>query len=138
MRVCRYIDIISWCSCSCLQRHPILESISREPVIANNTYISESGQNFHVISGPNMSGKSTYLSQVCLLTILAHIGCYVPAQFASFRLVDRLFSRMGTDDSIESNASSFLVEMREIAHIVKHVTNRSLVVIGTIYSIRSR
>ncbi|GJP74826.1 hypothetical protein CLOP_g5358 [Closterium sp. NIES-67] len=62
--------------------------------------------NAMIITGPNMSGKSTYLRQVALLTILAHIGCYVPARFASFRVVDRIFTRIGTGESIEENSST--------------------------------
>lgn len=79
-----------------------------------------------------MSGKSTYLSQVCLIIIMAHMGCYVPAQFASIRIIDQIFTRFGTSDSIESNASSFMQEMRDMAYITKKACNRSFVVIGAI------
>jgi DNA mismatch repair protein MSH4 len=66
-----------------------------------------------------MSGKSVYLRQIACITIMAHCGCFVPAKFASFRIVDKLFTRIGTDDSMESNASTFMVEMNEMAHIVQ-------------------
>jgi DNA mismatch repair protein MSH4 len=105
-----------------------LEKISQEPFVPNNTFASEL-QNFHIITGPNMSGKSTYLSQICLLTILSHAGCYVPASYASFRLVSRIFTRMGTEDAIEMNASSFMKEMKEMAFIIRNASSRSLIVI---------
>jgi len=66
-----------------------------------------------------------------LLFFISHAGCYVPANFASFRITDKIFSRIGTDDSLETNSSSFLVEMKEMSHIVSHATHRSLIVIGT-------
>lgn len=78
---------------------------------ANDTYLA-SCSSFHVITGPNMSGKTTYLRQVALLVIMAQMGSFVPASFASIRIVDKLFTRMGTGDNIESNCSSFLVEMQ--------------------------
>eukprot|EP01127_Copromyxa_protea_P020772 TRINITY_DN697_c0_g1_i7.p2 TRINITY_DN697_c0_g1~~TRINITY_DN697_c0_g1_i7.p2 ORF type:complete len:367 (-),score=47.58 TRINITY_DN697_c0_g1_i7:64-1164(-) len=109
-------------------RHPIMEKISPNPFIPNNAFISPTN-NFHIITGPNMSGKSTFLSQLCLIIIMSHIGTYVPADYASVRLVDQIFTRFGTSDSIESNASSFMQEMRDISYIVKKATNRSFVVI---------
>ena len=80
---------------------------------ANDTYLA-SCSSFQAITGPNMSGKTTYLRQVALIVIMAHIGCFVPASFASVRIVDRLLTRMGTSDMIECNCSSFLVEMQVI------------------------
>lgn len=76
-----------------------------------------------------MSGKSTYIRQVALLSILSHIGCYVPAQYASFRLVDRLFTRIGTSDQIETNSSSFMKEMVEMSYIllVNFIENSSII-----------
>ncbi|KAG8374707.1 hypothetical protein BUALT_Bualt10G0024000 [Buddleja alternifolia] len=85
-------------------RHPILESIHNE-FIANNIFLSEAS-NMVIVTGPNMSGKSTFLQQVCLVVILAQIGCYVPARFATLGVVDRIFTRMGTMDSVESNSST--------------------------------
>jgi DNA mismatch repair protein MSH4 len=76
-----------------------------------------------------MAGKSTYIKQVALLTIMAHVGSFVPAKFASLRVVDKLFIRIGTDDNMESNSGSFLVEMKEIAYIIQNATNRSLILI---------
>ncbi|BBM99050.1 DNA mismatch repair protein MSH4 [Marchantia polymorpha subsp. ruderalis] len=86
-------------------RHPLLESIQFEDFVPNNTFMSEA-TNLVIITGPNMSGKSTHLRQVALITIMAHIGCYVPAGFASFRIVDHIFTRIGTGDNLELNAST--------------------------------
>ncbi|KAL1194582.1 DNA mismatch repair protein MSH4 [Cardamine amara subsp. amara] len=107
-------------------RHPILESIHND-FVSNSIFMSEA-TNMLVVMGPNMSGKSTYLQQVCLVVILAQIGCYVPARFATIRVVDRIFTRMGTMDNLESNSSTFMTEMRETAFIMQNVTNRSLIV----------
>lgn len=93
----------------------------------NSIFMSEAS-NMLVVMGPNMSGKSTYLQQVCLVVILAQIGCYVPARFATMRVVDRIFTRMGTMDNLESNSSTFMTEMRETAFIMQNVSNRSLIV----------
>ncbi|CAL1543667.1 unnamed protein product, partial [Lymnaea stagnalis] len=90
--------------------HPILQKNSTELVVANDTYASEHS-NFVVITGPNMGGKSTYLRQVALLQIMAQMGSFVPAQYASFRIVDQIFSRLGSDDNMESNSSSFTLEV---------------------------
>ncbi|EPS66790.1 hypothetical protein M569_07983, partial [Genlisea aurea] len=107
-------------------RHPILESIHNE-FVPNNIFLSEAS-NMVLVTGPNMSGKSTYLQQVCLIVILAQIGCYVPARFATVRVVDRLFTRMGTAESVESNSSTFMTEMKEAAFILQNASNRSLIV----------
>ncbi|KAF8098214.1 hypothetical protein N665_0271s0031 [Sinapis alba] len=107
-------------------RHPIQESIHND-FVPNSIFMSEAS-NMLVVMGPNMSGKSTYLQQVCLVVILAQIGCYVPARFATMRVVDRIFTRMGTMDNLESNSSTFMTEMRETAFIMQNVSNRSLIV----------
>ncbi|DBA95622.1 TPA: hypothetical protein ACH3X3_013469 [Trebouxia sp. C0006] len=109
-------------------RHPIIETRDDMSFQSNDTYMAEASS-FHIITGPNMAGKSTYLRQVALIVIMAQIGSFVPAKFASVRLVDKLFTRIGTSDSIESNSSSFMVEMQETAHIVNHATERSLVIV---------
>uniref|UniRef100_A0A1D1XQK3 MutS 4 n=2 Tax=Anthurium amnicola TaxID=1678845 RepID=A0A1D1XQK3_9ARAE len=93
----------------------------------NNIFLSEAS-NMVIIMGPNMSGKSTYLQQVCLIAILAQIGCYIPARFASLRVVDRIFTRIGTGDSLEYNSSTFMTEMKETAFLMQNVSQRSLVV----------
>lgn len=93
--------------------HPLMAELQDIDFVPNDTYIS-SVNNFFMIFGQNNSGKSTYIKQVGILTLLAHIGSYVPASWASFRLTDCIFSRIGTDDDMEHNSSTFLVEMREV------------------------
>ncbi|KAI5328307.1 hypothetical protein L3X38_027704 [Prunus dulcis] len=107
-------------------RHPILETIHND-FVPNNIFLSEAS-NMVLIIGPNMSGKSTYLQQVCLIVILAQIGCYVPTRFSTLRVVDRIFTRMGTVDNLESNSSTFMTEMKETAFIMQNVSQRSLIV----------
>ncbi|XP_030643259.1 mutS protein homolog 4 [Chanos chanos] len=109
-------------------RHPILERIAGQQPISNNTYISEAG-NFVIITGPNMSGKSTYLKQVALCQIMAQIGSFVPAEYASFRIADQIFTRIGVDDDFETNSSTFMVEMKEISYIIHNASDRSLIII---------
>ncbi|KAJ3689018.1 hypothetical protein LUZ61_018182 [Rhynchospora tenuis] len=108
-------------------RHPILESLHSD-FIPNNIFLSEAS-NMAIVTGPNMSGKSTYLQQICQIAILAQIGCYVPARFASLRVADRIFTRIGIEDSIESNSSTFMTEMKEMAFILQNISSKSLVVI---------
>ncbi|OBZ86475.1 MutS 4 [Choanephora cucurbitarum] len=110
-------------------RHPILSQILSFPLVPNDTFASLSSS-FQFITGPNMSGKSTYLRQVALLTIMAHIGSFVPAEYACFRLTDQLLSRLANDNSFSDiGTSSFMSEMRETAYLLQHVTDRSLVII---------
>ncbi|KAM4872669.1 mutS protein homolog 4 isoform 2-T2 [Thomomys bottae] len=108
--------------------HPILEKISLEKPVANNTYITE-GSNFLIITGPNMSGKSTYLKQIALCQIMAQIGSYVPAEYSSFRIAEQIFTRISTDDDIETNSSTFMKEMKEIAYILHNANDKSLILI---------
>ncbi|XP_032883746.1 mutS protein homolog 4 [Amblyraja radiata] len=108
--------------------HPILEKISMEKPVANNTYISDEN-NFIIVTGPNMSGKSTYLKQIALCQIIAQIGSFVPAEYASFRIADQIFTRIGVDDDIETNSSTFMKEMKEITYIMHNVTDKSLIII---------
>ncbi|XP_055441414.1 mutS protein homolog 4 isoform X2 [Bubalus kerabau] len=108
--------------------HPILERISVEKPVANNTYITE-GSNFFIITGPNMSGKSTYLKQIALCQIMAQIGSYVPAEYSSFRIAEQIFTRISTDDDIETNSSTFMKEMKEIAYILHNANDKSLILI---------
>lgn len=109
-------------------RHPILEQIAGHPPVSNNTYISE-GSNFVIITGPNMSGKSTYLKQVALCQIMAQIGSFVPAEYASFRIADQIFTRIGVDDDFETSSSTFMLEMKEISYIIHNVSDKSLIII---------
>ncbi|XP_047183332.1 mutS protein homolog 4 isoform X3 [Scophthalmus maximus] len=116
-------------------RHPILERLAGQQPVSNNSYISD-GSNFVIITGPNMSGKSTYLKQVALCQIMAQIapcpiipGSFVPADYASFRVADQIFTRIGVDDDFETNSSTFMLEMREISYIIHNVSDRSLIII---------
>ncbi|KAM4724327.1 mutS protein homolog 4 [Anableps anableps] len=109
-------------------RHPILERMARQQPVSNNSYISE-GSNFVIITGPNMSGKSTYLKQVALCQIMAQIGSFVPAEYASFRIADQIFTRIGVDDDFETNSSTFMLEMKEISYIIHNASDRSLAII---------
>ena len=106
-------------------RHPIIDAAKPDAVVSNNTFLSPTS-NLLVVTGPNMSGKTTLMKQVALLTIMAHVGCVVPAQFASFRLVDQICTRMGTHDSMMDNESTFLLEMKETASMLSSATPRTL------------
>ncbi|CAI2181420.1 860_t:CDS:10 [Funneliformis geosporum] len=103
-------------------RHPMRESLDNDTFVPNDTYASNA-TSFQLITGPNMSGKSTYLRQIALMSII------VPAEYASFRVVDQLFTRICNDENIENNASTFVIEMRETAYILQNVTDDSLVII---------
>ncbi|OAC99555.1 hypothetical protein MUCCIDRAFT_42353 [Mucor lusitanicus CBS 277.49] len=110
-------------------RHPILECILLVPVVPNDTFTSLSSS-FQFVTGPNMSGKSTYLKQVALLVIMAQIGSFVPADYASFRLCDQMLSRLANENTFSDiGTSSFMSEMREIAYLLQHVTNDSIVLV---------
>eukprot|EP01105_Mastigella_eilhardi_P001399 TRINITY_DN11699_c0_g1_i1.p1 TRINITY_DN11699_c0_g1~~TRINITY_DN11699_c0_g1_i1.p1 ORF type:complete len:587 (+),score=143.95 TRINITY_DN11699_c0_g1_i1:95-1855(+) len=112
-------------------RHPVLDVLQRGAFVPNDTFIGDTAP-FQLVTGPNMSGKSTYVRQVALVTVLAHIGCFVPAQFAAFRVVDRLLARIGADELVgEARSSTFTVEMREIALVLRQaeISPHCLVVI---------
>lgn len=108
-------------------RHPILELNGRN--IVANDYFSCRGNSFIVITGANMSGKSTYSKQLALLCIMAQMGSFVPAEYASFPIYDRILTRLGSDDELESNASSFRMEMKEAAYILEMMNDSALVII---------
>ncbi|XP_072275595.1 mutS protein homolog 4 [Pyxicephalus adspersus] len=108
--------------------HPILEKIGLSKPVPNDTYLSE-GSNFIILTGPNMSGKSTYLRQIALFQIMAQIGSFVPAQYCSLRIAKQIFTRIGMDDDIETNASTFMREMKEITYIIQNVNEKSLIII---------
>lgn len=109
-------------------RHPILDATLEGKFVPNDYYASEQ-HSFQIITGCNMSGKSTYVRTVALLQVMAQIGCFVPAQFASFTVVHNLFSRTSTDDSVEANMSTFSVEMRDTAFILRNINDKSLAII---------
>lgn len=108
-------------------KHPVLDKIVSN-IVTNNVYSSEETK-FCLLTGPNMSGKSTYLKTIAVLQVMAQIGSFVPAQYASFRIADQIFSRVGADDDIETNSSTFTTEMNEVNYIIQNISNNSLVVI---------
>ncbi|MBA3945537.1 MAG: DNA mismatch repair protein MutS [Herpetosiphonaceae bacterium] len=110
-------------------RHPIVESTMHEPFMPNDTTLDAEDAQILVVTGPNMAGKSTYLRQVALITLLAQIGSYVPADAARIGLVDRIFTRIGAQDDIATGQSTFMVEMAETASILHTATPRSLIVL---------
>ena len=113
-------------------RHPVVELTMREsPFIPNDTTMSD-GEAIHIITGPNMSGKSTYIRQVALIVLMAQIGAFVPADEAKIGLVDRIFTRIGAQDEISAGQSTFMVEMVEAAYILNHATSRSLLILDEI------
>ncbi|ORZ23987.1 muts domain V-domain-containing protein [Absidia repens] len=107
-------------------RHPVLDSIATVDTIPNDTFASLSST-FQFVTGPNMSGKSTYIKQIALLTIMAQTGSFVPAEYASFKIVNQILTRLANDTNFST--SYFMAEMQEMAYILQHVTNSSLVII---------
>ena len=113
-------------------RHPVVELTLRdEPFVPNDTHLSNE-EAIHIITGPNMSGKSTFLRQVALITLMAQIGSFVPAESATLGLVDRIFTRIGAQDEIAAGQSTFMVEMVETANILAHSTRKSLIILDEI------
>jgi len=114
-------------------RHPVVEKLLEEGAryVPNDTHMDEESR-IHIITGPNMSGKSTYIRQVAIITLLAQIGSFVPADEAEIGLVDRIFARIGAQDEIHAGQSTFMVEMVETARLLSGSTNRSLVILDEI------
>lgn len=111
-------------------RHPVVEQINlSEPFIPNDCYMDTNTDQLLVITGPNWSGKSTYLRQIALITIMAQIGSFIPAESAEIGIVDRVFTRIGASDDITRGQSTFMLEMNETAQILYYATDRSLVII---------
>jgi DNA mismatch repair protein MutS len=114
-------------------RHPVVEALRpREPFVPNDASLGVEGAHVVVLTGPNMGGKSTYLRQNAILVLLAHAGSFVPCASARVGLCDRIFTRVGASDSLVRGESTFLVEMAETAHILRHATERSLVILDEI------
>ncbi len=113
-------------------RHPVVEkTIKGSEFIPNDTYI-DSNSRFHIITGPNMAGKSTYMRQVAVITYMAQIGSFVPATEASISIVDRIFTRVGASDDLAGGESTFMVEMTELSNILENATSNSLVILDEI------
>ncbi|KAH3077332.1 hypothetical protein KXW28_005423 [Aspergillus fumigatus] len=109
-------------------RHPIREKIHTKKFIPNDAYATQQSR-FQIITGSNMSGKSTYIRSLALMTIMAQIGCFVPAEYASFPVMHQLFARVSTSDDLEANVSTFAAEMREMAFILRNIEPRSIVLV---------
>ena len=114
-------------------RHPVVEKvIPHDMFITNDTYLNDKKNRISIITGPNMAGKSTYMRQTALIVLMAQIGSFVPASFADIGLVDRIFTRVGASDDLASGQSTFMVEMTEVANILRNATSKSLLILDEI------
>ncbi|EGB92220.1 DNA mismatch repair protein MutS [Clostridium sp. D5] len=114
-------------------RHPVVEKmIPNDMFISNDTYLDDKKQRISIITGPNMAGKSTYMRQAALIVLMAQLGSYVPASNANIGLVDRIFTRVGASDDLASGQSTFMVEMTEVANILRNATSKSLLILDEI------
>ena len=114
-------------------RHPVVEQIfTQEGFVPNDTLLNCNDEQLHIITGPNMSGKSTYLRQTALIVLMAQIGCFVPTAAAKIGLVDRIFTRVGASDNLVMGQSTFLVEMNETANILNNATDKSLIILDEV------
>lgn len=114
-------------------RHPVVESLIKDiPFVANDVILDNESNRVAIITGPNMAGKSTYMRQVAIIVLMAQIGSFVPAGYAQIGITDSIFTRVGASDDLASGQSTFMVEMNEVAHILKNATNRSLLVLDEI------
>ncbi|MGQ4832889.1 MAG: DNA mismatch repair protein MutS, partial [Candidatus Asgardarchaeia archaeon] len=113
-------------------RHPVVERLIEENFVPNDVYLDNTTSQIIIVTGPNMAGKSTYIRQVALITLLAHIGSFVPAEYARIGITDRIFTRVGAVDDISRRQSTFMVEMIETANILNNATDRSLIILDEI------
>ena len=114
-------------------RHPVVEKmIPNDMFISNDTYLNDKKDRIAIITGPNMAGKSTYMRQTALIVLMAQIGSFVPASKADIGLVDRIFTRVGASDDLASGQSTFMVEMTEVANILRNATSKSLLILDEI------
>ena len=114
-------------------RHPVVEKmIPNDMFISNDTYLDDKKQRISIITGPNMAGKSTYMRQAALIVLMAQLGSFVPASSANIGLVDRIFTRVGASDDLASGQSTFMVEMTEVANILRNATSKSLLILDEI------
>ena len=122
----REIDIVDG-------RHPVVEAVLKDSLfVPNDTHLGAEHNQVAIITGPNMAGKSTYIRQVALIVLMAQMGSFVPARSAKIGLVDRVFTRIGASDDLASGQSTFMVEMAEVATILKYATSRSLLILDEI------
>ncbi|MBQ6631999.1 MAG: DNA mismatch repair protein MutS, partial [Romboutsia sp.] len=114
-------------------RHPVVENIvGEENFVPNDTYLNSGENIINIITGPNMAGKSTYMRQTAVIALMAHIGSFVPAEYANIPILDRIFTRVGASDDLSQGQSTFMVEMSEVSHILKNATHKSLVILDEI------
>ncbi len=113
-------------------RHPVVENKNKEAFVPNDFYLDNDENRLLIITGPNMSGKSTYLRSSALIAVMAHCGCFVPADMAEIPLLDRIFTRVGASDNLSRGESTFMVEMVETANILKNATKNSLIILDEI------
>lgn len=114
-------------------RHPLVERILNQDLfVPNDTHLDNAQNEIMIITGPNMAGKSTYMRQSALLTLMTQVGSFIPAREASISPVDKIFTRIGASDDLVSGQSTFMVEMNEVSHILKYATNKSLVILDEI------
>ena len=113
-------------------RHPVVEQVINTPFVANDTLLDMQEDRCAVITGPNMAGKSTYMRQVAIIVLMAQTGCFVPAQSAEIGIVDAIFTRVGASDDLAAGKSTFMVEMSEVADILKNATKKSLLILDEI------
>ncbi len=109
-------------------RHPVVERLSDEMFVPNDTYLNNTSDRLSIITGPNMAGKSTYMRQVAVIALMAQIGSFVPAASAQIGVSDSIFTRVGASDDLAAGQSTFMVEMSEVAHILKNATSNSLII----------
>lgn len=113
-------------------RHPVVEAISKERFIPNDTLLDEDENRTMIITGPNMAGKSTYMRQTAIISIMAHLGSFVPAKSARIPIIDKVFTRVGASDNLISDQSTFMVEMIEVASILQNATKNSLLILDEV------
>ena len=113
-------------------RHPVVEKLTNTPFVSNDTFLNNNDDRCAIITGPNMAGKSTYMRQVALIVLMAQIGSFVPAQSANISICDAVFTRVGASDDLASGQSTFMVEMSEVATILKNATSKSLLILDEI------
>lgn len=114
-------------------RHPVVEALLNDtPFVPNDVYLDSAGERVAIITGPNMAGKSTYMRQVALIVLMAQMGSFVPASSATIGVIDSIFTRVGASDDLASGQSTFMVEMSEVANIVKSATSKSLLILDEI------
>ena len=114
-------------------RHPVVEQSMKDVLfVPNDTHLNDTTDRVAIVTGPNMAGKSTYMRQTALIVLMAQMGSFVPAKSATIGIVDRVFTRIGASDDLASGQSTFMVEMNEMANIIRHATGASLLILDEI------